>query len=144
MDFEAHIVFIWMLLKKSLACFLVKQFAEMFPLLPQLRPERDGSTHGARPCSGGPGARWEEAPLAQRTPLHVARVEVGEGQWLPEHPWHHGAIRARQLPRGTVKLSPSVCCGQRQHQGARVKVRGCRVPAAASPWASLVPASPDQ
>lgn len=47
-DFEAHIVFIWMLyLKKSLACFLVKQFAEMFPLLLQLRPETDGSTHGA-------------------------------------------------------------------------------------------------
>lgn len=48
MDFEAHIVFIWMLLlKKSLACFLVEQFAEMFPLLLQLRPEPDGSTHGA-------------------------------------------------------------------------------------------------
>lgn len=47
-DFEAHIVFIWMLLlKKSLACFLVKQFAEMFPLLLQLRPETDRSAQGA-------------------------------------------------------------------------------------------------
>jgi len=57
-DFEAHIVFIWMLLlKKSLACFLVKLFAEIFPLLLQLRPETDGSTHRASPC--GTWARGE-------------------------------------------------------------------------------------
>lgn len=59
-DFEAHIVFIWMLLlKKSLACFLVKEFAEMFPLPLQLRPEKDGSTRGAWLCTHGRGARWD-------------------------------------------------------------------------------------
>lgn len=56
MDFEAHIVFIWMLLlKKSLACFLVKGFAEMFPLPLKLRAERDGSTRRAWQCTHGRG-----------------------------------------------------------------------------------------
>lgn len=96
MDFEAHIVFIWMLLlKKSLACFLVEQFAEMFPLLLQLRPEPDGSTHtGPDRAHVGKGRDGMEAQSAQQTPLQVTGAEVGQGQRQPKHPGHQGAVRA--------------------------------------------------
>lgn len=85
--------------------------------------------------------RRKRSPSSWLSPRPLPQLGVPSGTGHP--PGQHSAARPARQGEAQPPGVHGSCCGQRQHRGAHVKVQGSGVPAAASLWASLMPASLD-